>query len=128
MTTCAHVACDRSTRARGLCEMHYGQLKRAGLPPAVRRQPRQASGLQLDCQLGRNTRCVDCGDLPFGGGMRCLTCFQHRVSVRLDTETAHECVAHMPSTNCYRTCRCRCRECREAVTEQKQRARRKVAV
>jgi hypothetical protein len=84
MTTCAHVACDRSTRARGLCEMHYGQLKRAGLPPAVRRQPRQASGLQLDCQLGRNTRCVDCGDLPFGGGMRCLTCFQHRVSVRLD--------------------------------------------
>jgi hypothetical protein len=128
MTTCAHVACDRSTRARGLCEMHYGQLKRAGLPPAVRRQPRQASGLQLDCQLGRNTRCVDCGDLPFGGGMRCLTCFQQRVKVRLDEEGTHECGKHQQSSTCYRACRCRCGGCRRAVADEKARERRKVAV
>jgi hypothetical protein len=79
---CVHLQCDRVSRARGLCEKHYGQLKRAGLGPLMRKEPARPSGLQGLCQLGQNRSCVDCGDSPWGGGMRCLPCFQRRVEVR----------------------------------------------
>jgi hypothetical protein len=66
--TCVHVGCVKVQRARRLCEQHYQQLKRSGLGQLERKQPRRATGLELDCQLGRNTACVDCGEQPWGGG------------------------------------------------------------
>jgi hypothetical protein len=78
---CVHVGCDRPQRARTLCEKHYGQLKRAGLGPLMRQPPRQAQGVQLDAQLGQNSNCVDCGQKPWHGGMRCWDCFKARVVV-----------------------------------------------
>ena len=108
--TCVHVACDRPQRARTLCEMHYGRLKRAGLPTLMRTPPRQATGLQLDCQLGRNESCVDCGDTPYGGGMRCIGCFQKRVDEKSGTHTSL-----LPTgVQAYQE-GCRCRRCRIAA-------------
>jgi hypothetical protein len=108
--TCVHVGCDRPQRARTLCEMHYGQLKRAGLPTLMRTAPRQATGLQLDCQLGRNTACVDCGHRPYGGGMRCVPCFQKRVDEKSGTHTSH-----LPTGVQAYEGGCRCRRCRIAA-------------
>jgi hypothetical protein len=36
----------------------------------------------LLAQKGENRCCVDCGDRPWGGGMRCLPCFQRRCKER----------------------------------------------
>ena len=119
--TCVHVGCDRPQRARTLCEKHYMQLKRAGLPNYIRQPPRQAKGLQLDCQLGRNRTCVDCGDEPFGGGMRCFPCFKQRVRARelelVRTSGPHTCTKHEPSVACYTIDRCRCHGCRTAKSD-----------
>jgi hypothetical protein len=52
---------------------------------------------------------------PWGGGMRCLPCFQQRVKRNAGTE--HLCVRHLPGASCYQICRCRCRECKDAKLE-----------
>jgi hypothetical protein len=83
---CLREGCERSQRARQLCDMHYTQLKRAGLSPLKKKQPKRASGRQLDAQLGQNSNCVDCGERPLFGGMRCLPCFQVRCAERSDRE------------------------------------------
>jgi hypothetical protein len=119
--TCVHVACDRPQRARTLCEMHYGQLKRSGLGPLIRQPPRQAKGVQLRAQLGENTACVDCGAVPWGGGMRCWDHFKERVRNRESevarTSTPHVCTRHEPSVTCYTMDRCRCHGCRQAKAD-----------
>jgi hypothetical protein len=79
---CVHVGCERRKRARQLCEMHYQQLKRDGLGQLRRTKPKQATGVQLDAQLGQNTNCVDCGRAPWHGGMRCWDCFKARIVAR----------------------------------------------
>ena len=120
--TCVHVGCDRPQRARTLCQMHYQQLKRSGLPTYIRKQPRQAKGLQLDCQLGRNRSCVDCGDEPFGGGMRCLTCFQKRCDERQGTHMSDR----EPGVSAY-TDGCRCRRCTIAASKARKEQRHRKA-
>jgi hypothetical protein len=125
--TCVHALCERPQRARRLCEMHYGRLKRAGLGELQRTPPRRADGVRLDAQLGQNSNCVNCGAKPWGGGMRCWTCFKVRVderavevsrSVRTDVPVrsgfAHECRKHQPGVACYVKCRCRCSQCQDA--------------
>jgi hypothetical protein len=115
MSGCEVDGCERPHRARGVCEMHYGRLKRGGLGELQRRQPRQATGLQLDCQLGQNHNCVDCGAVrPFGGGMRCLPCFQVRCEERA-ARLGHACLKHAAGASCYKMCQCRCGECRDAI-------------
>ena len=85
--TCVHVGCDRAQRARRLCSMHYVQLKRNGLPPLVeRKRPAKPVGLRQLAQEGRNRACVDCYREPYGGGLRCLPCFQVRCRERSDRE------------------------------------------
>jgi hypothetical protein len=123
---CVHIGCERPQRARTLCEMHYGRLKRAGLGTLHRKQPRQAQGIQLDAQLGQNSNCVDCGAKPFGGGMRCLRCFQVRCDARAELRrslpSVHECTVHRPSMYCYKACQCRCSGCRaDKARDDKQR-------
>jgi hypothetical protein len=78
MRQCELDGCDRPSRARGLCEMHYQKEKRAGLGELKRAKPKLAEGVELLAQKGENRCCVDCGDRPWGGGMRCLPCFQQR--------------------------------------------------
>ena len=63
-------------------------------------------------RAGQNKTCVDCSDVPFGGGMRCLRCFNLRTTRNAGTE--HLCVRHQPGASCYQICRCRCEGCREA--------------
>lgn len=72
-------------------------------------------------QAGLNRACVDCGDLPFAGGMRCLPCFQHRVDTRLSE--GHGCLEHGPSMVCYVSCRCRCAACRKESARVKRESR-----
>jgi hypothetical protein len=79
---CGEAACARPVRARGVCEMHYGRMKRAGLGELQRATPRQPSTLERLAQEGRNRQCVGCGDLPLFGGMRCLRCFRLRCDER----------------------------------------------
>ena len=112
---CVHIGCDRTQRARRLCEMHYQQLKRNGLGELKRKPPRVAKGVQLDAQLGQNTNCVDCGDKPFSGGMRCWACFKARCDRNAGTE--HLCTRHPAGPSCYQICRCRCGECRAEVAK-----------
>jgi hypothetical protein len=66
-------------------------------------------------RAGTNQFCVDCAERPWGGGMRCLPCFQLRVKRNAGTE--HLCVRHPPGASCYQICRCRCRECKDAKLE-----------
>ena len=121
MNVCEAEGCGRVQRARHLCEMHYGQLKRAGLGTLQRQKPRPPTALERDCQLGLNGSCVDCGDVPFGGGMRCLWCFQVRCDRRqvdlLAQGGPHYCLRHEPSLRCYKDCECRCDRCRECYSE-----------
>jgi len=118
---CVHVMCERPRRARGLCEMHYGRLKRAGLGELRRSKAGRPSGVKLDAQQGINRNCVDCGQQPYGGGMRCLPCFQLRCDMRAaqlrKTSEVHTCVKHDPSPGCYVRCQCRCAGCRAAKSE-----------
>ena len=79
---CDQDGCDRKSRARGMCEMHYGRLKRKGLGEVERSKPKQASLLERLAQEGRNRCCVDCGDVTLFGGMRCLKCFRARAHER----------------------------------------------
>jgi hypothetical protein len=82
MRQCELEGCDRPSRARGLCEMHYQKEKRAGLGELQRAKPKLAEGVEALAQKGENRCCVWCGNPPWGGGMRCLPCFQRRCKER----------------------------------------------
>jgi len=79
---CNQDGCGRSSRARGMCEMHYQRAKRAGLDGLVRQLPSKPSTLERLAQEGRNRSCRDCGGVPLFGGMRCLSCFRRRCDER----------------------------------------------
>ena len=81
---------------------------------------------------GMNDACVDCGDAPFGGGMRCLPCMGKYVAKRRERVRAglkgsiidvHTCGKHRPSLTCYVKCRCRCRTCRDYELDRERRRR-----
>lgn len=78
------------------------------------------SGRELDAQLGQNTNCVDCGRIPWHGGMRCWTCFKRRVDQRAAT-AEHE-YDQPPSLTTYKK-GCRCRSCRRVVARDQQKRR-----
>lgn len=118
--TCVHVGCDRLQRARRLCPMHYQQLKRQGLGDLQRKQPRKATGVVLDAQLGQNSNCVDCGQKPWSGGMRCWACFKRQCDYRAGSHT----VDTPPGVSGY-SAGCRCRVCRTAANEQRKTQRRR---
>ena len=73
-------------------------------------------------RLGVNQFCVDCARTPFGGGMRCLECFQLRVRVRAGEHEA----AERPSYATY-AMGCRCRDCKRASAEYTRKRRAKAA-
>jgi hypothetical protein len=122
MRTC--VKCERPAAARLLCSSHYKQEFRAGrLEPTGRVKPKKAEGLQLLVQQGLNRSCVDCGDRPFGGGMRCLDCFNVRCQSKADS------VPHQfpdPATYGTYVKGCRCRDCRAASAGVKRASRNRV--
>jgi hypothetical protein len=123
MRTCAK--CDRVASARGLCSRHYDILRNnTRLEEQPRLRPQKAEGVHALAQKGENRECVDCGDVPLFGGMRCLDCFQTRCDQRRHT-TPHE-FAEPPSYGCY-VKGCRCSECRRFSAIVKRRARAKAA-
>ena len=69
-------------------------------------------------RLGVNQFCVDCARRPFGGGMRCLPCFQARARAKAGDHI----VAEPPSNGTYAG-GCRCRECRKAQAAYQRRRR-----
>jgi hypothetical protein len=73
---------------------------------------------------GVNTVCVDCGDRPYAGGMRCLSCFQARVHEKRGEHMFGE-----PASNATYGRGCRCRPCRDAAAAdtRQRRARKKAA-
>ena len=86
---CEEEGCFREVAARQFCNMHYLRRKRAGdLGVYERKAPRRPSVLERLAQEGRNERCVDCGDVPLFGGMRCLDCFRVRCAERSDRRAA----------------------------------------
>ena len=120
MKTCER--CARPARVRGFCDTHYKAAQRAGLH-RVRQPVAKAEGVKALAQAGENLRCVDCGNDPLFGGMRCLQCFQSRVKSRL--LEAHKCKLHEPGSTCYTKCRCHCAACRAEVARlQKERRQR----
>ncbi len=121
MRTCAK--CDRRASARGLCARHYDVLRNnTQLEAQPRLRPQKTEGVAALAQKGENRECVDCGDLPLFGGMRCLDCFQTRCDQRRNA-TPHEFV-DPPSYGCYNR-GCRCSECRRYSATVKRRARAK---
>jgi hypothetical protein len=80
MRTCE--LCDKPPSARGLCNKHYLAAKREGLKPAERRKRYKPSEVEEWARAGRNPDCIDCGDRPLFGGLRCLPCFQVRCEER----------------------------------------------
>jgi hypothetical protein len=80
MRTCD--LCDKPPSARGLCNKHYLAAKREGLKPAERRKRYKPSEVEEWARAGRNPDCIDCGDRPLFGGLRCLPCFQVRCEER----------------------------------------------
>ena len=80
MRTCE--LCDKPPAARGLCNKHYLAAKKEGLEPAERRKRYKPSEVEEWARAGRNPDCIDCGDRPLFGGLRCLPCFQVRCEER----------------------------------------------
>jgi hypothetical protein len=82
--------CERCSheiiRARGLCNRHYIEARRYGFGPVERSKPVQRSEVEVLAQAGKNRACVECGDEPLFGGMRCLDCFR----VRCDERSKYE--------------------------------------
>lgn len=116
MPECAHMMCDNAARKRGLCSTHYSRMHYARTGPVTT--------LDELCQAGLNRACVDCGAVPFGGGRRCLTCFQDRADRNRGEHVANE----PPSATSYSQ-GCRCRECKLASAEyaRERRARKRAA-
>jgi hypothetical protein len=78
--------------------------------------------VQVQAQYGVNRTCVECGDTPYGGGMRCWRCFKRRVDEgRLQHESSSP-----PSVSTYGK-GCRCRPCREVAAETRTSQRRRAA-
>ena len=80
MRTCE--LCDKPPAARGLCNKHYLAAKKEGLGPAPKREPYQPSQVERLARDGRNPECIECGDEPLFGGLRCLPCFRRRCDER----------------------------------------------
>jgi len=118
MRTC--VKCDSRATARGLCNRHYLQAKKHNFDGVHRAEPTVRTKVEEWARAGENPACVDCGDLPLFGGMRCLDCFQSRCDRRKESEP-HQ-YAEPPSYGCY-VKGCRCRECRAASATVKRRNR-----
>jgi hypothetical protein len=116
MSECANMLCDQPAKKKGLCSTHYGRMMYGRVGP-------QTTMDEL-CQAGLNRECVDCGETPFGGGRRCLPCFQ----VRAEQNRGEHVASEPPSSGTYSS-GCRCRDCKDAAAEytRQLRARRKVA-
>ncbi|HEY7823345.1 MAG TPA: hypothetical protein VIG24_10945 [Acidimicrobiia bacterium] len=99
---CVNLMCDERQAQDGLCAAHWMRL-------ANSRDGEMVTTLKERCQAGVNTACVDCGSSPFGGGMRCLSCFQSLARQRAGEHT----IAEPPSYGTY-TMGCRCRDCKRA--------------
>jgi len=69
-------------------------------------------------RAGLNMSCVDCGASPFGGGMRCLGCFQARARKRAGEHTSSEPVSYSTYAG-----GCRCRGCKKASADYKRKLR-----
>ena len=69
-------------------------------------------------RAGENRRCIVCADLPFGGGLRCLPCFQARARENAGEHRASE----RPSYATYAS-GCRCRACKRESAEYTRRRR-----
>ena len=82
-------------------------------------------------RAGHNTECVDCGDEPLFGGMRCVRCFRGKAEQRRRNLASggegkpgrykkvgsHTCAKHEPAVVCYIKCRCRCIDCLQVMTD-----------
>lgn len=76
---------------------------RAGLPPSADRHRRGRRRLYCDwrcrdqhqrtialAQAGRNTSCIDCGNPPLAGGLRCHPCFAANTTHYTEWTTGHQ--------------------------------------
>ena len=113
---CVNMLCDNRAKKRGLCSVHYGRMMYGRVGPQTT--------LDELCRAGLNGECVDCGDRPFGGGRRCLECFQRRA---MSARGEH--VGSGPPSNAGYSNGCRCRDCKVAAADyqRERRARRKAA-
>jgi hypothetical protein len=80
MRTC--IKCDRPLVARRLCNKHYLAERKEGVPASGRAKPRELSPVEELARAGENLECIDCGDVPLFGGLRCLHCFRARCDER----------------------------------------------
>ena len=71
-------------------------------------------------QLGKNPKCIECEREPLFGGLRCLRHFQAKVRAN---RGEHGCLKHLPSIHCYQRCRCRCRDCKDIVRDERKASR-----
>lgn len=71
---------------------------------------------------GLNRSCVECGTYPFGGGLRCLPCFQARARQNAGEHTSSEPVSYATYAM-----GCRCRGCKKASAAYTRRRRQKAA-
>ena len=123
--TCVHLECDRPARIRGLCERHYDSLRKRAKRLQAGMSGEQRLTLRQLCNAGLNQACVDCGDAPLFGGLRCLDCFQIRCDSRKGSDE-HLFTAKVPSMTTYRD-GCRCAECREISARYQRHYRSRVA-
>ena len=116
MPECVHMMCDRTAKKRGLCLTHYSRMHYARTGPMTT--------LDELCQAGLNRACVDCDSVPFGGGRRCLECFQARAIANRGDHVHSE-----PPSQAGYSLGCRCRDCKAASAEyaRERRARKRAA-
>lgn len=117
MPECVNLLCDAKAKKRGLCLTHYSRMHYS-------RTAGMSTPLHELCRAGLNSSCVDCGEQPFGGGMRCLSCFQERAN-----RNRGEHVANVPPSNSAYGQGCRCRDCKLAAADYQRdrRARKRAA-
>jgi hypothetical protein len=123
MRTCAR--CDGQIRARGLCNRHYLRARQNGFDDVEYAEPVQRTKVEEWARAGENPACIDCGDKPLFGGLRCLDCFQVRCERRQESAPKHKFV-DAPSHWGYNR-GCRCRDCMDATLVVKRRNRAKTA-
>ena len=102
MAECVNMLCDQTAKKKGLCLTHYSRMHYARTGPMTT--------LDEMCRAGLNRECVECGEAPFGGGRRCLSCFQARAIANRGDHVASQ----PPSSSTYSS-GCRCRACKDAA-------------
>jgi len=112
---CVHVDCEKQRQDGQLCRRHYRQL--ADWTPTP---------VEELARLGRNVACVDCGDRPLFGGMRCHECFLTRVERR--RKTSDHLFPDRASTPSTYSAGCRCWDCRKVANANRTMYRRKARV